>query len=279
MNIFQKLDNLDPRFIYILVAIVISVPLMVRFSLPQVPTKPAIDLYDFVNKLDPKQNKIVILACEWSPELQAECRPQARAVMRHLFRQKIRFAVCSQIVEGGQLSDTLVREVAVEFHARRDVDYTVWGFRPNYGDFIMAVLKNIPTTVAHNKEGVPVDRIPLMRGIRDYRDLHAVITFTGYSNFADWTSFAYGKYHVPNALGCTGVIAPDAFPYYDTNQYFGLLSGLKGAGEYEALIRAPDEGIVGMQSQSAVHLLIIALILLGNIGFFVTRSKRIRSHG
>jgi len=278
MSFFEKLDRLDPRYIYIFVAAVICLPLLLRVSQRQTPTEPAIDLYNTLERLDPQTPRIVILSCEWAPELAAECRPQARALMRHLFRRKVKFAVCSQLVDGGQLSDSLVRQVAREFGARRNIDYTVWGFRPNFYDFILAMLKNIPATVAHDMDGIPISQIPVMKGIRDYHHIAAVIEITGYSNFADWTSISYGRYHVPNALGCTGVIAPDAFPYYDTGQYFGLLAGLKGAAEYEALIAAPSEGTTGMQSQSAVHMLIIGLIILGNIGFFLAKSRSKRDH-
>ena len=273
MRFFEKLDHADPRYIYVLVTLAIIAPLLMHMSQRQQPTKPASDLYNTIEHIDPKDNKIVILGCDWSPELLAETQPQARAVMRHLFRRKIKFAVTSQLVDGGQLSDALVDQVAKEFGAKRNVDYTVWGFRPNFYDFILAMMKNIPATVAHNKEGMRMSQIPMMRGIRDYHNVAAVIDFTGYSNFADWTSVSYGRYHVPNALGCTGIIAPDAFPYYDSGQYFGLLAGLKGAAEYESLLNQAGEGTKGMQSQSWVHLLIILLIAMGNIAYLLTRAR------
>jgi hypothetical protein len=277
MGFFERLDHADPRYIYILVTLAIVAPLLLHVSQRQEPTKPAADLYRTIENMNPSDNKIVILSCDWSPELSAETQPQARAVMRHLFRKKIKFAITSQLVDGGQLSDALVDQVAREFGAVRNVDYTVWGFRPNFYDFILAMMKDIPTTVAHNKEGMRIAQIPMMRGINDYHDVAAVIDFTGYSNFADWTSVSYGRYHVPNALGCTGIIAPDAFPYYDSGQYFGLLAGLKGAAEYESLLNQAGEGTKGMQSQSVVHLLIITLIILGNIAYLLARSRSNRT--
>jgi hypothetical protein len=62
-----------------------------------------------------------------------------------------------------------------------------------------------------------------------------------------------------------------------------MMSGMKGAAEYEHLI--VDKGYAeklgraetGMNSQSIVHLLIIIIIILGNIGFFFTRKDQKRS--
>jgi hypothetical protein len=58
-----------------------------------------------------------------------------------------------------------------------------------------------------------------------------------------------------------------------------MLGGLKGAAEYEKLNE--DSGVrqerkrasIGMGSQSIAHILMIALIILGNIGYFITQRR------
>lgn len=67
------------------------------------------------------------------------------------------------------------------------------------------------------------------------------------------------------------------YPYLQTKQLSGLLAGLKGASEYEHLVKEAgySEGARrasrGMDALSTMHLVIIAFIILGNIGFFLSR--------
>ena len=74
--------------------------------------------------------------------------------------------------------------------------------------------------------------------------------------------------------GATAVMAPKFYAYVASGQYVGLLGGMKGAAEYELLVGERGTAVTGMGAQSIVHLLIIAFVILGNIGFFVMRKNR-----
>ncbi len=49
---------------------------------------------------------------------------------------------------------------------------------------------------------------------------------------------------------------------------------MKGAAEYEMLVNKPAMALIGMDSQSLVHLLIIFFVIVGNVAFFATRKKK-----
>ena len=51
---------------------------------------------------------------------------------------------------------------------------------------------------------------------------------------------------------------------------------MRGAAEYEKLIGILGTATTGMQAQSIVHILIIALVVLGNVGYFLGRGRRKR---
>ena len=72
----------------------------------------------------------------------------------------------------------------------------------------------------------------------------------------------------------TGSVVCQAKCRTTSGQYKGLLAGLRGAAEYELLTDYPGSAILGMDAQSAAHFLVIALIAIGNIGFFLTRKGR-----
>jgi len=90
--------------------------------------------------------------------------------------------------------------------------------------------------------------------------------------------------------GCTGVQTPGLYPYYPV-QLNGLLGAIKGAAEYESLVNsslAPKDTSAAipakyleaqrrMGPQLGAHLLMIALIILGNIAFFAQRKSKVRA--
>jgi hypothetical protein len=113
----------------------------------------------------------------------------------------------------------------------------------------------------------------MMNGIRNYDDIRGVLDISG-GNITDaWIAYANGRYQVPLALGVTGVMASDYYPFLQSGQVFGLLGGMKGAAEYEVLTKRAGSASEGMKIQTVAHSLIILLILLGNIGYFLARRK------
>ncbi len=73
-------------------------------------------------------------------------------------------------------------------------------------------------------------------------------------------------------------MAPDNYPFLQTGQLVGQLGGMKGGAEYEQLIvdagyyQKPGMASKAMSAIAYSHILIILLIVLGNIGYFVTRQ-------
>jgi hypothetical protein len=78
---------------------------------------------------------------------------------------------------------------------------------------------------------------------------------------------------MPLALGVTGVMAADYYPYLQSGQIFGLIPGIKGAAEYEALTRYKGEGLKSIPYQTASHIIILAFIIISNIGYFASRRR------
>jgi hypothetical protein len=65
-------------------------------------------------------------------------------------------------------------------------------------------------------------------------------------------------------------MAPEQYPFLDSGQLVGLLTGMKGAAEYEKLVGAPALATRGMLGQSAAVVLILVFIALGNAGQLAT---------
>ena len=63
-------------------------------------------------------------------------------------------------------------------------------------------------------------------------------------------------------------------PYLQSGDLVGLLAGMSGAAQYEVLVDRPGLGLGGMDAQSISHLVIIALILIGNIAYVAVGRKK-----
>jgi len=88
-----------------------------------------------------------------------------------------------------------------------------------------------------------------------------------------WISYGQGKFDFPLALGLTGVMTAQYYPFLQSGQVMGLMGGLLGAAQYEHLADNPGLAIDGMRVQLPAHLLIILFIAIGNIGYLATRNR------
>jgi hypothetical protein len=88
-----------------------------------------------------------------------------------------------------------------------------------------------------------------------------------------WISIVNAQYGKEVGGGVTAVMAPKMYAYVESKQMTGLLGGMKGAAEYEKQLGILGTATRGMNSQSMVHLLIIFLVLVGNIGYFFSRKN------
>jgi hypothetical protein len=271
----DQLQAIDRRYIYIAVAILVSLPFLIRFTFPTVPTAPAKGLYDKIQSLKP--GAVVLLSSDWGPDIMAECRPQARAVIEHVMRQRLRLGILSPLPEGVGLIQQVAQELARKYHYVYGKDWINFGFRPSYDLMVMSMVKNVPGTLANDYQGKPLSRFQFMAGIRTIRDVSLCVDITGSVSYGTWINWVYGQYRIPLGIGVTGVMVPTVFPYYDSGQFVGLLAGMKGAAEYETLLHHPGDGVQMMQSQNAAHLLILLLILVGNVGYLLHQRAQRRT--
>ena len=88
-----------------------------------------------------------------------------------------------------------------------------------------------------------------------------------------WLIYGAQKHRIPMGIGATAVMAPDIYPYYGAKQITGLLGGIKGAWEYEALVETPGSATASAWGQTVAHGVLVVLILLCNLFYFLSRVK------
>ena len=115
---------------------------------------------------------------------------------------------------------------------------------------------------------------PSIRNVRRLPDLRYMIDLAAGSTVDGWIIYGGDKYSVPMAAGCTAVSGPDYYVYLNTRQLTGLIAGLRGAADYEMLLKQPGDGVMGMAAQSTVHAIIALFVIIGNVVYFRGRRGR-----
>ena len=143
-----------------------------------------------------------------------------------------------------------------------------------------SLTSNFQGALKEDWRGTPVSQIAVLGGVRKFGpegQVSMVIDVTGQATIDLWYQFLTPT-QVKIGLGCTAVMAPEQYPFLDSGQLSGLLTGMKGGAEYEQILNAPGGGLPAMAGQSFAHLYIFILILLGNLsvlaGWIARRRRR-----
>ncbi|UCD17418.1 MAG: hypothetical protein JSV44_00460 [Candidatus Zixiibacteriota bacterium] len=286
MNIFDRMMSLDRRWVFLILALVCVITYVWPFSIPIRTTHEVESIYNYVDTL--KENDIIFLGIDYDPNALAELHPMAYAIAEHAFRKKLRIIFVTLSQNGPGMADQAIRDLTdslrqdkvyngVEYKGRdlvNGVDYVFLGYKPYPGLVILGMGQNFRIPFPTDYYGTPLDSLPLMKGVLNYDQVKCVIDLAA-GNVADmWVVYGAGRYNVPLALGMTGVMGADYYPYLNSGQVFGLMGGLLGAAQYEKLSDNSGPAIDGMRIQLYAHIIIILFILMGNIGFLMSRREK-----
>ena len=268
----EKFLQIDRRWIFLAIGIAVIIPFFFPLGLPVVVTPPVQNLYDAVDSVPPNSQPL-LLAIDYAPATLPELEPMSLAVLRHAFGRDVRVVVMTLHPAGYGLAERAVLQVAEEYDREYGEDYVFLGFQPGIAAVILGLGINIRNVFPEDAYGTPLSELPVMRGIRNYDDIPLLVTFAGWAAAEAWIYYAHEPFGQTVGAGVTAVMATDYYPYLDAEQLVGLLGGMRGAAEYEGLIKHPDQGVRGMDSQSVIHLLIIVIIVLGNAAYFASRRS------
>ena len=152
-------------------------------------------------------------------------------------------------------------------------DFVFLGFRPGVTQVILGMGTEIKSVFDTDYYGTPLDTIPIMQNITNYDQIDILVDLASSNTTEAWIIYANDQYNLKIAAGVTGVMISQMFPYLQTGQLVGLMSGILGAAEYENLVGVPAKGMQYINVNSFVHLLIVILVVFGNIAYFIQRKR------
>jgi hypothetical protein len=272
MNLIASLDR---RIIFILVALAVVIPYLMRIT-ASVNISPSVrSVYDYVETLPPGSAVMIVL--DYDPSSEAELYPMTLALYRHCLDKKLRILSMTLWPNGAALIERGFNEMKIEYPGiQSGIDIVNFGYQVGGAITIMMagqdMLKAFPTDYRGNSTAA----MPIMAGLQTLTDCRYTIDLAAGATIDWWVAYGVQRYHFVLGAGCTAVSATQYYPYLATNQINGLIGGLKGAAEYEQLANHPARALAGMTAQSSVHALIIILVIMSNVFYFMTRKKGAR---
>lgn len=279
----MTIPNLDRRILYVVLAIVIAFPLLIKVPLPPPAiTPPTISYYETIEKVSADadtKDKLVIISCNFGSGTLAENLSQLEATLNHIVSKKMKFAIFAfSDPQGRDLGGTAAKRIAEAAGYKYGEDYVNWGFRPPQSivPLMKAMVGDLHGAIGNDVNGTKLSNVPMMKNYKKANDVGLIIEFAAAATHVYWIQFFQRAGSKPIAtLFCpTSVMATEAYPLLETGQLQGMLVGLKGANEYETKMNRPGFATRASASLSYSHLLIIALIVLGNIGMIQARRRQ-----
>ena len=268
-----EMKKMIPRWIVFgIIALAVTIPLVVGGS-TKFPATPIVEgVYDEIEKLP--EGAPILISSDFDPGSEAELLPMMNAILAHCWRKKLRVVVMSLCSANSMpLAEEIVKEAAAEHGAEYGRDYALMKFLPGGTAPILTLGQSWSAVLPKDYYETPIADLPAMKGITKLTDFPYMVCVASVATPELWILAGNAKYGLKMGAGCTAVSATDYYPYVSTRQLTGLIGGLAGAAQYEALVKRPGEASSKMPTQSVVHVTLVLLIVAGNIIHFLRKRK------
>jgi len=287
MKIIEILTNIDRRIIYLILLIVVILPLIFP-SVEKVRVMPPVEKLYYAIDTIPAE-KAVIVDFDYEPQTAPELDPMGFAILRHVFKRRIKLLVLSLYVQPLGLAQNALTQVTEEFNSIAKTnadsiiygrDYVFLGWVPPPIIPILGMGESITNVYTVDYYGNQTDTLSLMEEITNYNDVGLLVSLSGSDIPKYWIAYAQSRFGLPVGAGITAVSASEFYPYLQSGQFSGMLVGMKGGAEYEEMvernlkIKARRKASEALLSLTYAHLVMILFIVIGNIGYFAKRRSK-----
>lgn len=243
-------------------------------------------VFNTVDSLD--SDAPVLLAFEYGPSSVGELDAAARALIDHLMIRGARLALVSSQPAGAALAQASIQGLAADHRYEYGRNYVHLGYLPGGSTGLLDFAIQPQAAVVRDYSGTrrPWDAsdVPALAGVASLSDFRLIVLFASAPESArGWIEQVHTR--IPNtpmiAVASAGAEAL-LRPYYESEapQLTGLIVGLNGAAEYEAMTGRPAFARNRWDNYGVAILVATGLIAVGNLVTAVTGVlKRKREDG
>jgi len=251
---------------------VVTVTMLLGIRPAVVPSADTERMYGYLDSLP--AGTVLMVSFDHEASSLPEIAPLAQAFLRHAMSRGLRLIGVSLLAEGTGIGYRLMSQTADEYGLKYGTDYVHLGFKPQYIAAILSMGESLSKTYPEDYSGNEYGALPLLSGISNYDDVAGVVSIADGSLTTHWIEYAGARYGVRVSAFVTAAMVTTYDPYLASGQMYAMVGGLRGAAEYEGLIEIGGSGTRAMLAQTAAHVYVILLIIIGNVIYFRLRSKR-----
>jgi len=265
--------NLDRRIIYVILIIGVALPLIYPFGLKSEISEISRQVYRLIEST--KDNSTMILSFDYDPATNTELQPMAKAIIEHAWQRNHKIIAIALWPMGVQMAEQAFDSVKDKLQGKKyGIDYVNLGYKTGGIVTIQAMGRSLQQVFPKDIKNTNYSDLPMLKSVKNYKQISYIVSLSaGDPGLKQYVMAAHDMYKVKVTGGTTAVSIPGFLPYInDQNQLHGLLGGLKGAAEYESLIKVKGTATSGMDAQSIAHLIIIMFIIIGNLRIHLSKK-------
>lgn len=284
-NIFKTLATADRRIWHLCTFLIVSILLLNPLGLPLAVGEEVIKTYGIVNNLKPGDIVLInydIAAYGWD-ELKGQCL----SVVPHIMEKPgVKVLFMTNMDQGiifiEQTFQTMGKlmpgKTGAPWYVLNDKkyleDWVILGYFPGQETPFAALAADFRKNAGDkdwygNQIGGWLNQI----GLNSAKDIDLLVSFDCTSGASWFARHFYLPNGTPIIAGEIGVNVPTSLTNYNAGLYKGLIKSTRGAAEYQFLSGYRGKALVSMDAYSAIHIFLILIAVVGNIGYFGWERK------
>lgn len=272
---------MERRYIYVVIFLLVLYPVLRPIGIP-ISVSPSTRTYnDWLNKV--KKDDIVFFAFETGFESYNELKGGLIATFRQLVEKDVKMFVAFATADGlatfqmifGDWARNVPGVLTPELQARNYVywdDYIVLGYVLVNEASTLSMARQFHTFIRNDYAGRSITGSFLDR-VEDPSDVNLIVDFSPGMQTTAIIRHWVQDFGTPMIEGAIGVNIPSLSIYLESGLLKAILQSTRGGAELEFLTGHPGPGITSMDAFTLVHYFLIAVIIMGNIGYFAWERK------
>jgi hypothetical protein len=270
-SIWTKMSEIDRRYLYWIIFLLLAVPYLNPLGLPVPVTETTKALYDKIETMGPKN--VALFSIAGGVSAWAEIQPAMVAVMKHLVKREIKVVVWGFFIDQDLTVDMIVSSVPeLKNKYKYGEDWVYMGYIAGGETAVAQLASDVHAVFKADRYGTPVDKLPLIMRVKSAKEIDLVLTI----DTGSYITYYIRHWNVGKGTPVAEVgiaMQADYLVYYPVN-LIAVLIGVRGGAEYEKLIGQLGDGTVRMDAINVSHVLFIAAIIMANLGYVMTRREK-----
>ncbi len=266
--------NLDRRIIYLVMIVAVVYAFIKPMGLPVTISHYTEVAYDAIDALPP--GSVLVLGMDFSAGGIPELEPAGKTIFYQCMNNNVKVVMMGMWVMAGDMGERILDEMEPLFPDKvYGTDYVNIGYKPGNALLLERAIDDIVAAALDvDHRGQTLSTMPIFENFKSLKDAAFwVCLSTGNPGVPDWIKVVGDPHGIKGTTDVVSVSIPENMPFVQSGQLTGIIQGMRGAAEYELLAKRPGRAVAGMDAQSLSHVVILAFVLLGNIGYLLRKKS------